>query len=463
MGEAFEEVLVDCVGPLPKTKAGNQYLCTIMCRATRFPEAVPLRNIKAPVILKTLIKFFSIFGLPKVIQTDQGSNFLSRVFNQTLKSLSIAHRVSSSYHPESQGAIERFHQTLKAMLRKYCMETNKDWDEGIPLVLFAVRESVQESLGFSPAEMVFGHTVRGPLKVLKDKMMESNTENRTNVLDYVSRFREKLHGACDLARNFLKDAQSEMKDRYDRQAVARSFQSGDKVLVFLPNPGSVLTARFTGPYNVVRKLSDTDYVVCTPERRRKTRVCHVNMLKAYYDREKHDCDKQVTDNAAVLVTSEVLSVEKDDAKAVEDGLLLRNTPQQCSKLDNSVILTELTSHLSHLSDEKMHEVIELITSFPSLFSDVPSQTSVLQHDIDVQDAKPIKQHAYQMNTVKRSAMKKETDYLLENGLAHHSYSSWSSPCLLVNKPDGSFRFCTDFRKVNAVTVPDCYPLPRMEV
>ncbi len=112
MGEAFEEVLVDCVGPLPKTKAGNQYLCTIMCRATRFPEAVPLRNIKAPVILKTLIKFFSIFGLPKVIQTDQGSNFLSRVFNQTLKSLSIAHRVSSSYHPESQGAIERFHQTL---------------------------------------------------------------------------------------------------------------------------------------------------------------------------------------------------------------------------------------------------------------------------------------------------------------------------------------------------------------
>ncbi len=110
----------------------------------------------------------------------------------------------------------------------------------------------------------------------------------------------------------------------------------------------------------------------------------------------------------------------------------------------------------------MHEVIELITSFPSLFSDVPSQTRVLQHDIDVQDAKPIKQYAYRMNVVKRSAMKKETDYLLENGLARHSYILWSSPCLLVNKPDGSFRFCTDFRKVNAVTVPDCYPRPRME-
>ncbi len=80
------------------------------------------------------------------------------------------------------------------------------------------------------------------MKVLKDKMMESNTENRMNVLNYVSRFREKLHGACDLAHNFRKDAQSEMKDRFDRQAVAQSFQSGDQVLVLLPNPGSALTS-----------------------------------------------------------------------------------------------------------------------------------------------------------------------------------------------------------------------------
>lgn len=111
VGEAFEEMLVDCVGPLPKTKSGNQYLCTIMCRATRFPEAIPLQKITAPVILRMLIKLFSTFGLPKVIQTDQGTNFLSRVFAQTLKSLSIKHRVSSACHPESHGVIEKFHQT----------------------------------------------------------------------------------------------------------------------------------------------------------------------------------------------------------------------------------------------------------------------------------------------------------------------------------------------------------------
>ena len=54
------------------------------------------------------------------------------------------------------------------MIRSYCFDTEKDWDEGIHLLLSAVRESVQESLCFSPFKLVFGHTVRGPLKLLKE-------------------------------------------------------------------------------------------------------------------------------------------------------------------------------------------------------------------------------------------------------------------------------------------------------
>ena len=76
---------------------------------------------------------------------------------------------SSAYHPESEGAIERLHQTLKNMLKTYYHQTGKDWDEGDTLLLFAVRDSVQESLGFSPFELVYGHSVRGPLKLYKEK------------------------------------------------------------------------------------------------------------------------------------------------------------------------------------------------------------------------------------------------------------------------------------------------------
>ena len=108
---------------------------------------------------------------------------MSGSFQQVMHELGITQYKSSPYHPESQGVLERFHQTLKNMIRSYCFDTEKDWDEGIHLLLFAVRESVQESLGFSPFELVFGHTVRGPLKLLKEKFL-SNDDSSLNLPAY---------------------------------------------------------------------------------------------------------------------------------------------------------------------------------------------------------------------------------------------------------------------------------------
>ncbi len=75
-----------------KTKSGSQYILTIMCIATRFPEAIPLRKITAKSVTKALIHFFT-FGLPKTIQTDQGSNFMSNVFKNVLKALKVSCRI----------------------------------------------------------------------------------------------------------------------------------------------------------------------------------------------------------------------------------------------------------------------------------------------------------------------------------------------------------------------------------
>ena len=74
---------------------------------------------------------------------------------------------SSAYRRQSQGTLERFHSTLKTMMKCYCLDNEKEWDEGINPLLFATRSSVQESLGFSPFELVFGHNVRGPLSLIK--------------------------------------------------------------------------------------------------------------------------------------------------------------------------------------------------------------------------------------------------------------------------------------------------------
>ena len=395
--EPFSHIIIDCVGPLPKTKSQNEYLLTMMCSSTRFPEAIPLRSIKTNTILKALIKFFTLFGLPKSIQSDQGTNFMAHAFQQVMNQLGIKQYKSSAYHPESQGALERFHQTLKTMIRMYCTENSRDWDEGVHLLLFAVRESVQESLGFSPFELVFGHAVRGPLLLLKEKWLDEDPE-KISVLKYVATFKDRLFRAGQMAKRNLQESQSKMKVWYDRKAKSRCFEPGDRVLVLFPVVGNPLQAKYSGPYKVVRKISDTNYLVKTPGRRKETQVCHINMLKAYHEKPKPEL--VILNNRLGLESpthskdcvGQVAEKEED----TESEVRLEND-QQPIKLQNSQILNDLGTKLSHLPSVQRKELAEVITQYREVFPDVPSKTNLIEHDVDVGDFTPIKQHPYRVS------------------------------------------------------------------
>jgi len=454
--EPFSRVIVDCVGPLPRTRSGNEYLLTVMCSATRFPEAIPLRNIKAPTISKALVKFFTLVGLPRSIQSDQGTNFLSGIFTQVVKELGISHVKSSAYHPESQGALERFHQTFKNMLRMYCLENNKDWDEGVHLLLFATREVVQDSLGFSPFELVFGHSVRGPLMLCKEQMLSKESESHS-LLKYVVSFKERLLKACEAAKDNLCVSQGEMKTWYDKKARLRTFSPDEQVLVLLPTSGNALQARYHGPYTIKRKISDVSYLVNTPERKKKVQLCHINMLKKYHTRENAPSEQTVA-----FVVQGVESEKEEKIFESDAECPISEPPGATVKMKNSEILSTLDKKLDHLLPDQQKDITDLIHEYSALFPDIPSRTTVIEHDVDVGNSEPVKQHPYRVNPVKAVKLNAEVKFMLQNEMIEPSHSQWSSPCLLVPKPDNSFRFCTDYRRVNLVTKVDAYPMKRVD-
>ena len=230
-----------------------------------------------------MVNFFTLVGLPKEIQSDQGSNFMSGLFQQVVFQLGAKQIKSSAYHPESQGALERFHSTLKNMIRTYCLDNEKDWDEGISLLLFAVRESVQESLGFSPFELVFGHSVRGPLKLLNENWLSENTES-LNLLDYVSKFRDKLKKACELAQQNLKTSQSKTKMLYDKKLQNRIFNPGGKASVSSPGQMNKLQARDLGSYPVARRVETLQKTIKNCDNRHSNQMWEITMVKPYFER-----------------------------------------------------------------------------------------------------------------------------------------------------------------------------------
>ena len=128
------------------------------------------------------------------------------------------------------------------------------------------------------------------------------------------------------------------------------------------------------------------------------------------------------------------------------------------KLGHSQALADLSSKLGHLTPVERDQLSSLVNKeTKGLFPDVPGRAKGIHHDVDAGDSPPIKQHPYRVGPVKKQIMDREIQYMLDNDIIEPCSSPWSSPCLLVPKPDGSSRFVTDFRKVNAVTKVDCYP------
>ncbi|XP_068237354.1 uncharacterized protein [Palaemon carinicauda] len=413
--EPFTQIVIDIVGPLPKTKTGFQYMLTIMDRTTRFPEVIPVRGIKSGIVIKHLMDFFSRYGLPREIQSDQGSNFTSREFQAKMNELGIKHNLASSYHPESQGILERFHSTLKNALTKYCLDHVEKWDKDLPLLLFALRSAPSESLGFSPFQMVYGHNVRGPLDLLREHW--EGGSSKMNSLDYILSFKEKLRSIWQWAQNNLSTSQAKMKTHYDRKSQVRNFEAGEQVLVLLPMPGQ-FRAQFVGPAVVKKKLNDVDYLVEIPGRRKKYQLCHINIMKKYFSRAN------TVKSVSAVVPKECNGQEVESKEYGWNG-------------ENSKILCNPDSLFKHLNAQEATDIKDLFKEHPSIFKDTPGLVRSLQHDVVLKpNAQPIRQAPYRLSPQKAEAVRKEISHMLENDLITPSSSPWSSPVVLVKKENG---------------------------
>ncbi|XP_075722979.1 uncharacterized protein LOC142765606 [Rhipicephalus microplus] len=124
--------------------------------------------------------------------------------------------------------------------------------------MFALRTAPHEATGFTPAEFVYGRSLRSPLRILRESW-EGRAEDPT-VVEYVLTLLERLHRAQELAGDEMSKAQARAKRYYDRSARSRRFEAGDQVMRLKPSPMNKLDVQWEGPAEVVQRLSDTNYL-----------------------------------------------------------------------------------------------------------------------------------------------------------------------------------------------------------
>ena len=156
----FSHVHVDIVGPLPDS-SGYKYLLTVVDRFTRWPEAIPIKDITAQSCADSfLLHWVARFGSPTIITTDRGAQFTSLLWTEMCQFLGSKICHTTAFHPAANGLNERFNRSLKVALK--CQSSPDLWYRNLSLVLLGLRSAIKEDMGCAAVEMVLGTSIRLP-------------------------------------------------------------------------------------------------------------------------------------------------------------------------------------------------------------------------------------------------------------------------------------------------------------
>ena len=272
-----EMVALDIVGPLPRTFRGNRYILTFIDHFTRYAEGEPLRDITAKTVARTFVnKFITRHGAPEKLLTDQGTNFVSKLFKGTSRLLGVEKIQTTPYRPSANGRIERLHRTLVDSLTAYVNRNGTDWDNWLPLVLAAYRSAVHSSTGYSPNLLTFGRELEIPFdfdyKPQTAGALEDDDEN------YVENVRKRLEEVFQTVQVTSSKMEQSNMSRLNRHRNLRELEPGDIVYVkTLTNRRNKFQSPWEGPCKIIARQGPVNYLVEKKNGDRK--VLHIDHLK----------------------------------------------------------------------------------------------------------------------------------------------------------------------------------------
>lgn len=237
----FEHLHIDIVGPFPPSR-GNSYILTMVERFTRWPEAIPIADTSAETVARTLFQnYICRFGVPLSVTTDQGAQFESNLFREFAKFLGFNRIHSTSYHPQSNGMVERFHRTLKTAL--LARANSIHWYDELPVILLGFRTLPRQDLQCSSADLLYGQNLRLPGSFFLKPHFDVNTPN----------FIAKIHSHFDNL-TFNEPRRSYLRKTF----VSPDLSTCDYVFVRQDRIKKCFTPLFQGPFRVVAR---TDKVI----------------------------------------------------------------------------------------------------------------------------------------------------------------------------------------------------------
>lgn len=282
----MQRVAIDILGPLTTTDNGNKYIIVIADYFTKWTEAYAVPDHQASTVAQKIIdNFFTRFGIPEVIHSDQGRDFQSNLFQEMCRLLEIHKTKTTPWHPQSDGMIERFNRTIETLLRQCVQDNQKDWDQHLPFCCAAYRSALHSTTSQTPNMLMLGRELPMPKHLIKPV-----PEVWKNTQEYCEQLTSRIQNAHEIAAKHTKKSVFQYTNQYNKRSWQRDIKVGDWVWLNNFTKRSGLSPKLQlkwelRPYRITQFLSEV-VVEMQQHTTKKKRVVHINKIKKVGDQHK---------------------------------------------------------------------------------------------------------------------------------------------------------------------------------
>jgi hypothetical protein len=255
----------------------------VVCRLTKYAHFIPCREeMPAEELAQLYVKHLLYRGIPVDIVSDRGSVFIARFTKSLAEMAGIRQKVSTSFHPQTDGQTERINQVLEQYLRAYCNYHQDDWVDLLSLAAVAYNNSEHATTRLSPHFATFGSNPRLRMEI-PDTPSNLSAKERAEYLRTVHRsLVEEISMAQDLQARYA----NQKRDPTPQYAI------GDRVWLLSRNihtkrPSPKLEHKKLGPFRVTKMVSSTAYRLALPPSMKHHPVFHVSLLEKVITNDIH--------------------------------------------------------------------------------------------------------------------------------------------------------------------------------
>jgi transposase InsO family protein len=274
----WASISTDFIVGLPKSN-GYDAISVWICRETKMAHFIPCNGtVTANDTTKIFLEnIYRLHGLPEEIISDRGPQFIAKFWKRFCQALGITVKLSSAYHPQTNGQTERTNQILEQYLRCYCNYDQNNWAELLSLAEFAYNNSIQQSINCTPFFANYGYHPQGDglPRALEDR------------IDIENLWKQDAQERYDTIKQQLEKAQLQQQCQANKKRKEYEFQVGDQVWLRTTNihtrrPSKKLDYQKIGPFSIVAKIGKVAYQLQLPATMNIHNIFHISLLEPYY-------------------------------------------------------------------------------------------------------------------------------------------------------------------------------------